>query len=367
MKKITITTSVFLQALKDLKNIVDKKPVQHVMSNVHLFFDSTTKKVMLTVTDGEITMVHHIDTVEGPVEDVAVLLPFDFLYSTIELASYDSIILELKGKKATIVDNHDRTDISSLSDAADFPKLPAFPDEHKVAMDGTFVGNLERALATLPAIDSKVPWMSTVLLDIAENSTTIVSTDSRAMYTRALEVPSEETTKLLLRRKIVKALKGIKEVEVYWGKGHMAFKASTVTIFAKKPDMEYGPWRSVLTTGDSNVTFNRAELQRALEKVKLAISEGQGCVMLLKANIGLVTIQSEDKSSGRKVMAEVAGSYTGEAESITINPDNLLNLLDQLDCEELGMNITAFNERVLLSSPTEAGYIGMLMPIAANK
>lgn len=362
MIKITVKRDALHKALKRSKNVIEKKPLVPVLENVLFNVEGNSMKVI--ASDSDITMVSTIQ-LEETFEPTTFVLPFDFLSDTVDILEVESIILEVKKTSAVIVSFTDRFEIAKLAKADDFPKLPDLPIGQNIGVNEDILSAIIKASSTMADASSSRLWTEYVCLDIKSSTLTVVSTTMKMLFRKvfAIEGPADPV-QLLIRAKVLKLLKTIAPTSVQWSDNHVAFQSEEAVMFAKRPDTQYAKYESVIPDFGSNLIVNRAELILGLKKASLAASIDAGATINLKASDKGFTIEAADDSGRRKTKADIPATYTGECESINIQPDFFLTLIEQAPDGDIDLSVVAPNKAILLKTKADDTYTGLLMPIA---
>lgn len=359
MTKINIKTAALFAALKKIKDVIEKRPTLSILSN--FMVDIENNKMSLISTDVEVTVIVPVD-LDEEVENMKFLLPFDLVYKSLELATSETIILDIKKKSATVTAGNDKTDIVKLEDVEQFPKLPELKDSQELLVDKAFIQSMVNAMNIVTDNDSQ-PFTTVVCVDITEEGVNVVSTSGGTLYKKSFPDVKGEKSQLLLKKKVVKIFKGLESISIRHNANHVIFTHESFKVIAKRPDMNYVKYQQVLNEVGPNLSLNRQELIHACKLASL-ITGSTSTDISLKSKIGILVFNANSKETNASKQVEVSGEYTGECESIKILPDNLVKLLEQVDYETIDLAITEHNKAILLSSSIDSTYKGLIMPIA---
>lgn len=364
MKKFIISADTLKPALKKLSQAIHKKTVLPVLTN--LLIKVSKKEVELITSDLELTIHFNCEceAVDAPFE---FLMPFDFLSKVVGLTGSAPITIELlSAKKARIHGEYDSYDLNSLDKVDDFPKLPALPKQNLITLNGDFITWLNRSMDTISK-DEIRPAMLKACLDIQDIGMTLASTDSHVLFTHSFVLESKEKDQLLVSPKVAKALEGFTETEIYWHSKHIAFKSGKITVIATRHEDKYPNYKSIIPSYDANLTINRQSLINALERVCLTGAETNLTIIDLQKEKGSIHFESKDEDMNRVVQVDIPGTYTGPVEKVALNASKLLVMMNQISFDEVQLHIHGKEKAVLISSESDKGYLGLIMPLIINE
>jgi DNA polymerase III sliding clamp (beta) subunit (PCNA family) len=110
----------------------------------------------------------------------------------------------------------------------------------------------------------------------------------------------------------------------------------------------------------ANLEVNRYDLLRALDKCALSNDE----LHTTKIDLAEKEIKFTADDSVIKINVAMAATYSGEVKEISINSEKLLKLLHQVEQTEIKLAIHDAKRAVIITADGDAGYKGMIMPIA---
>jgi DNA polymerase-3 subunit beta len=362
MKKFIISSQALKLVLNKLAPAVNEKATLPVLTNV--LCRATKGQVEFIATDLELTIIHPC-TAEVQGEPFEMLMPFKLTKKLVGLCGDVPLSIELKGKKASITGENEVYDLNSLGEVTDYPKLPDLPTKNVIKVDKTFIDWLSK---TLPACstDELRPAMTAVCLDVTTTGITMVGTDAHVASTRKFDIESKVADQLLVSPKIITALKGFTDAQIYWRKSHIAFKNDATTIIALRMDAKFPDYKVVFPKTEKNLDVDKDELVTALEKCGLStVSTGQTDFLLDKAKTSLV-LDALDVDMDREFHFTVAGIYSGDVEKVAVNSHKLLTLLHQVESGTVHFAIDSPTKAIIMTCENDSAYVGLIMPLLIN-
>ncbi len=359
--KIVISNKSLKSALRKLKGIVPARATVPALEA--LLIEADAKQLKLIASDMEVTLIMTLD-LETPVDKPGkALVPFAWLNAISNLESDQPLEFSFTKKSLVVTSESDRFKQDGLEDVKNFPALPEVPNERSISMDNDFIATLNAALLICDVKEELQPWKSKVNMEITSKAIYLTSTNGTVLYTYVFHVEAKSQTECMISHKVIKALEGFKDTNIYWNEKFIVFESENVKVIATRPQGKYVNWRSVVPDHQPNLSISRTDLIHGLDKITLA--NGNVCFLELKNEAGItITAKDEDLQREGSVMVPVAEKYSGEVERISVNPGLLLKLLHQVEYDELLFAIHDASKAVLLTAETDKNYTGFIMPFA---
>lgn len=369
MKKITVPVLPLLAVLKKVKEVVSKHPTLSVLSNV--LVKVRRQDIQLIATDTMVTLVAVIEVSNVADYGYDILLPFDFLLSTCSLINTADFTLEILeeskkegGKKftvqnAVITTFSDVFDIKDLDKTEEFPTLPEFPAENSVGISGDFVEWLNKSVKTVSA-DNGRQAMQKIYVEVNNEGLVMATTNAKVLVEKSFQAESAHATTMLVNTKIAKALKGFKETSISWSDTHIAFVSNGITMIGTIQDEKFPDYKRIFPQSEANLKLSLTELKGVMAKAALT---NKPATIWLKREIGTVVVDTFDPDRNRKITVRIPADYAGDCDQISILPENLLLLLDQIEYININMAITDPARAILITTESDPSYRSIVMPI----
>jgi len=365
MKKFIISSAVLKKMLHKLSNAILAKPVLPVLANV--WCKVTEGSIELIVSDLEVTIFYR-QPCETTGEGFEFFMPFDLIQKIVALNMNCPLSFSLEKKGIKITSEKGVYELKSSFKIEDFPKLQLVPKKISMPIPAEFVYFLTTALATV-GTDEQRPECMKVLLELTDKETTIASTDgSFCVFSYTMAVPAPAKEDIVISPKVIKALSGIEDMNLYWNAKVYAFESKEVTIIVTRPDLKFKNFRAIFPPDyPSNLTVSHKEIVRALENCSISNDPMNEARIYFKKQKGQIVFIAKDPGSGININYEVEGDYTGEVNSISFSFSLMLKLMKQIDFEnvEIASHLDEKgNEKaIVFRSPDNPCYLGLLMPL----
>lgn len=357
MKKLIISTSLLVPALKKLSQAVNKATVLPVLSNILL--KATENQVVLIASDLEIT-IHYKLVCECRTE-FECLVPFEFLSKIVALNKNSPITIE-SGKTLKIIGDVDVYEVKSPEKIKNYPALQELPVGDPITIHNDVLQCLHTALVTT-STNAKFPTLALVLLELSEGKITVASTDgSYIAFSKEFNADIKEAQELLLSAKVIKVLEGSQMATLTFSDKVIGFQAIDITIIITRSEGKFVNFRKVFPPEwPANLTIDRHLLLEALGKCAIS-SDQLRTTQVDLSTPGEMKLLADDNIV--KINVSLQATYSGQVPSTQINSDKLMKLLHQVEYPEISFAIHDKNRAIVLSSTQDSGYLGMIMPIA---
>lgn len=361
MKKFIISSDVLAKALHKLSHAVHAKSVVPALSNIYCKVGNGSLE--LICSDMETTIHYHCPC-ETNSEAFEFLFPYLLLSKIIALNKSCPLTFSMEKKGLKITGDNALYELKSPEKVENFPQLQDVPKENSMAMDATFIGWLKTASLTTGSDIDKWPALTKVLIELRPEEITLASTDGKYhMFNYTMNMPAPSSDDLLISPKCIKAIDGLTGIELSWNDKTFAFKSADVTVIVTRPSTAFVNFRKIIPADfTTNLTVNRYDLIRALEKCNISSDLFKETIITFK-NKGQIHFSSKDTEYGLNISDDVAGEYTGTVESVKINSDKILKLMQQIDFPEIEIAIHDSARPMLFRSAEDKAYLGLLMTI----
>ena len=142
---------------------------------------------------------------------------------------------------------------------------------------------------------------------------------------------------------------------------HLFLVADDIALAVKLIDAQFPPYEQVIPKDHKKViTVDRGRFIDALRRAQLMSSETRG-VKVSASKEGL-TITSDNPDLG-EVREEMEAEYNGETIAIGFNPKYMVELLSQMTCDQITINLGGELDPGLIKPLTGDDYLGVVMPM----
>lgn len=335
----------------------------------HLLFKSDRKKLRISATDLELGIEYQLDMESK--EAGAFTAPAKIIAEIVASLPQGQVTLETLDGQLKISSHSSEFTISTLS-PDEFPHLPHPEGLPVLKLPAATLKDMLKSVSFACASAEETRAILTgVLFSLNENILTMVATDSRrlAKIERNINQLFPEKTQSVVPahslNELHKLLKdGDKEVEIAFGEGQIFFSAENLFVMSRVLEGQFPDYQPLLRKDfNSKAVLSRQDLLSAVKRALITAQEKQnpGMVKLSFAdNVMEATSNTPDLGQTRE---NVPVKLEGPGLSIAFNGRYLLDVLNNLVCEEVGLELRDPHTSATLVDPQDPNYLYLIMPI----
>ena len=337
---LTITKDQIIAGLQAVQNVVSTRTTLPILSNVLVRAEGG--QVEFIATDLDVTVACKV---EGKVSKPgATTLPVKKLFG---------IVRELTGEIEIETDEKNVSSIRSGSSffkihglaAEEFPPLPKFKDDKKVAIPQENIRGLIRKTSFAVSTDESRYVLNGIFVSLKEGKMTLVATDGRrlALVDEEVDFSEKSAGEFIVPAKAINELNRLLQdkgdVEIKFGENQASFALKNETGFSvllitKLIEGNYPNYRQVIPgEAKERIAVSREEFVQALRRAEIMTSEKANSVKLaFGKNLLTITANSPEVGEARETMAI---NYKGKELAIAFNPRYLIDPLNALTEDEV--------------------------------
>lgn len=330
--KFTVETDALKEALKRLGYAVNAKSVLPAIRNI--LVNVADDEVLLTATDLLVTISYRLKCEplesETSINQGEFLVPYEQLKNIVALEQGFVTITFDDVKGAIAQFETDTFFLGKSFDVVDFPK-----PQKAGRMAYNAPAELTEALsiaALSVGKDEAWPAMQHICVELAKDSITVTSTDSRTLYTQRIEatLDVEGAVELLIPTVVSKALEGFMDTKIGYNKNLMTFEAGPVSVTTKRAEGKFPAWRNIMPEHNTNLDIELSDLKTAVTKAYVVSdSTYNGIDFLIGTNQMTIKTEVEDTGIGCSIRIPVLSSTP--VDHVRYNGRLLKRIIAQLD------------------------------------
>ena len=229
--KISINKRVAEQILSQLQPFLEKKDTSQITS--HIFLEAKDKILTLKATDYEVGLKIDADNINIEKEG-KVTANGKKLLEIVRILKDEDIILETKDSNLVIKQRHSIFKLPSF-DPEEFPIFPETNNKPNIKIDSIeFITSLKKII---PSIDTNNPKyeLNGALIDIKEDFTNLVSTDTRRLAIVKLKNSSEKNLSLIIPKKAIIEIQKLflEKLDIFYDETNLIIKSQNYLFFTK--------------------------------------------------------------------------------------------------------------------------------------
>lgn len=367
-----VSSSHLLRQLSVLSGVLSSNNTLPILDN--FLFEVAPGEALISASDLETTMAVKVEVKS---EDTgAIAIPAKMLLDI--LKAFPDIPLTFKVDPETY-------GIELISDAGkykltgangdEFPQFPELEDATAMSMSAdALLMAINRTLFATGNDDLR-PVMSGIFFEFYPDSVRFVATDAHRLvrYART-DVTGAESAQFIVPKKPLNLLKNAaahaEVVALSFNESNASFEVDDVKLVCRLIEGKYPNYDAVIPKENPNrMVINRSSFLQAIRRVSIFANKTTHQVRLRIAGSEL-TVNAEDLDFANEASERLNCSYTGEDMEIGFNSRFLIDMLNNLNCMEISLEMSAPN-RAGIIRPVDGGDDGedllmLVMPVMLN-
>jgi len=351
--KIIVTKQLIESVLINIQPFLEKKDATQITS--HVFIEARNDICTIKATNSEIGLVIQTDNVEI-VEEGAITANGKRLLDIIRILKDEEIILEREDNNLNIKQNKSKFKLP-IFNPDNFPNFPTIENKSQITLDSI---NLIKGLKHIsPAIDNNNPKfeLNGALIDIQENITQLVGTDTRRLAVASIENISENQLSIIIPKKAIIEIQKlfIDQIEIYYDETNLIIVNSNYLFFTRLINGNYPNYQRIIPKDKKySITLPKTEMTNS---IKMITAISQEIKIIFNQNSIIFNSLAPDNIQAK---TELVISTPLDNFELNVNSRYLLDFISQVEGEEF---------EILLNEPTlpfvlkEKKFITVIMPI----
>jgi len=361
-----------LRSLQKISGVLSTSSTLPILEDY--LFELTEDKLRITASDLETTITVELtpDKAENPgVVAIPAKMLLDIMKTFPELpvtisVNMESLSVELfagEGKYKLVGHRSD-----------EFPQVPKLENTQTLKLTASLLVNAFNKSLFATGNDELRPVMSGVLCELSKDNITFVATDAHKLvrYRRSDMKPGLEGT-FILPKKPLNHLRNIMpdsekvEVSLEYSDTNAILTFEDITLICRLIDGKYPNYEAVIPTQNPfKLTADRKNLLNALRRVAIFGSKSTHQIRFKISGKELV-LTAEDIDFASEAKERLTCSYEGDDIEIGFNSKFLQDMLNTLESEVVGIEMSAPNRAGILIPEKEADdpeeILMLIMPV----
>lgn len=367
MKLIQTDKDTLLKPLQAVTGIVERRHTLPILSNV--LIERKNESLSFMATDLEIQITTTTQDSESIKQAFAVTVTAKKLQDILRaLPDKAQITLEAEENRLQVKAGKSRFNLQTLP-VEDFPKLPEGTEpQAKITLQQKELKNLLFLVQHAMAQQDIRYYLNGLLLLLEENHLKVVATDGHRLGFAVikLETFQEKKEVILPRKAVLELAKQLNDSEdpvtIEILQNQIRFTFSDVVLVSKVVDGKFPDYNRVIPVGyQKQFEVNRLLFLQTLQRAAILSNEKfRGVRLILTAgNLRIVCTNSEQEEA----QEELDIPYDGEALDIGFNITYLLDVLNNLTCENILCSFGDASSSALITVPGNDSFKYVVMPM----
>jgi len=261
--------------------------------------------------------------------------------------------------------------------AEEFPPLPAVSGGTRLQVPQAALKRMIQQCILAVSSDETRARLTGMLVKIGEGRMRLVATDTHRLATASAELPEPAADISVIvparamrevERQLTEDAEATVAVQVTDAQVQFGFDHG-VTIVSRLIEGEFPNYRKVIPASHEWVVSGPvANLRECVRRCAIVSREDNRKLILRVTPSGQLQLSAQSSKVGSAEedvdgLTVQAGSGVTEALEIAFNADYLLDVLTDLDCDELRMELTAPNQPAAVRPVADEDYVYVLMPM----
>jgi DNA polymerase-3 subunit beta len=367
MNLIKTTREVLLKPLQAVSGIIERRHTLPILSNVLMTRDGG--RLAFVATDIEIEITARADS-DTPGEDKSITVGARKLLDILRaLPEGSEVVLTVADRRLQVKSGKSRFNLQTLP-PEDFPRLAA-PEGERVRF--TLPQQLLKALVSsvqyaMAQQDIRY-YLNGLLMLIEGGELRVVATDGHRLAYASRTVATEGVGRqevILPRKTILELARLLAEtddpVEIELSGNQAKFSFGTVVLVSKLVDGKFPDYTRVIPAAHpKRVMAGRSALQSALQRAAILTSDKfRGVRWVLGDGSLRISCSNTEQEEAQE---EIDVEYRGEALDIGFNVGYLLDVLNNLSCDQVEIALGDAASSALITVPGRADFKYVVMPM----
>ncbi len=370
--RFIVSTSTLLKQLQAVSGALSSSTVLPILEN--FLFQIKDGNLTISATDLQTSMTTSL-TVETN-ENGRIAIPSRILLDTLKSLPEQPVTILVDDKTFGIeIKAGDGNYKLSGENGEDFPKIPVVENASSVSLPASVLAEAINKTIFAVSNDELRPAMTGVYCQLSPQHFTFVATDAHKLVRyRRMDAHSTTTTSFIMPKKALTLLKSSLptedvDVSVEYNSTSAFFKFGNINLVCRLIDERYPDYDAVIPLNNPNkLTIDRLAFLGSLSRVAIYANKTTHQVRL-KIEGNELNISSEDIDFSNEAHEKLTCQYEGEDMEIGFNARFLIEMLRNLSCEEVSLEMSTPNRAGLLlpqGGDENEDVLMLVMPVMLN-
>ena len=370
--RFIVSTSTLLKQLQAVGGALSSSTVLPILEN--FLFRIQDGNLTISATDLQTSM-----TTSLPVEtqeNGRIAIPSRILLDTSKSLPEQPVTFSVDDKTFGVeIKAGDGSYKLSGENGEDFPKIPTVENASSVNLPASVLAEAINKTIFAVSNDELRPAMTGVYCQLSPQHFTFVATDAHKLVRyRRKDAHSEKATSFIMPKKALNLLKSSLpsedvNVSVEYNNTSAFFKFGNINLVCRLIDERYPDYDAVIPLNNPNkLTIDRLSFLGSLSRVAIYANKTTHQVRL-KIEGNELNISSEDIDFSNEAHEKLTCAYEGEDLEIGFNARFLIEMLRNLSCEEVSLEMSTPNRAGLLlpqGGDENEDVLMLVMPVMLN-
>lgn len=368
-----ISATALLKHLKSIGGVLNSNNTIPILDC--FLFEINKKELTLSASDLETTITTIVNVESSDVGSIAIPAK-TLLDSLVNLPEQPISFIIDKAKYSIKLKTETGAYHISGQNGEEYPKMPQLDSQSSIVIKSEVLANAINKTIFATGNDDLRPVMSGVFCQFSELNSIFVATDAHKLvrYTRT-DAKAGVAASFIMPKKPLNVLKtlltGVDDaVKVEFNKTNALFSFGNVNLICRLIDGKYPNYEAVIPKQNPNkLSVDRSLFLGALKRVSV-FSNKATHQMRLKVTGSQLRISAEDLDFANDGTELLTCTYIGEDMEIGFNSRFLVEMVSNLDCDEIIIEMSTPNRAGIILPNNKANpaedILMLVMPVMLN-
>jgi DNA polymerase-3 subunit beta len=352
--KFIVSSHSLLKKLQILLSVVNTTNTLPILDN--FLFQISKNSLKITSSDLETTMSTIIEIESESSGEIAV--PAKLLVDALKNFPDQPLTFSAQQDNILEIIANDGKYTVSFVQAEEFPKPIEIKDSSTTTFNGRILSKAINSTIFATGNDDLRPVMSGVFFQFSSKNVTVVGTDAHKLvrYIRN-DIISDRNSEFIMPKKALQVLKSIlsdfeNDISIEFNETNAKFTFENYTLSCRLIEGKYPNYEAVIPKENPNkLIIERILLLNSVKRVGIFSNKSTNQIKFKIAGSEL-NISAEDYDYNNKAEERIACNYNGDDIEIGFNSRFLIDMLNNLDCNEICLSMSLPNKAGLIT-PTD--------------
>ena len=370
--KFIVSSSYLLKQLQVLGGIINNNNTLPILDN--FLFSLDQKSLTVSASDLETTISSKLE-VEST-EKGMICVPARLLLETLKTFPEQPLTFTVEDNNTIEISSNHGKYALAYANGEEFPNAVELKDPSSTVVQGDILANAIAKTIFASGNDDLRPVMSGVFFQFSTDNLVFVATDAHKLvkYTRN-DISASQTAEFIMPKKPLNLLKSFlagseEDVIIEYNDSNAKFIFENTEMVCRLIDGKYPNYEAVIPKENPNrLVIDRNQFLNSVRRVSIFSSKTTHQIRLKIAGAEL-NISAEDIDYSNKAEERVTCDYQGDDMQIGFNSRFLTEMLNNLSCDEVSLEMSLPNRAGILTpidGLDEGETVTMLvMPVMLN-
>ncbi|MDP4606956.1 MAG: DNA polymerase III subunit beta [Flavobacteriaceae bacterium] len=349
--KFIVSSASLLKQLQVLGGVINNANTLPILD--HFLFALSPDELVVSASDLETTMVTTLSVETNDTGRIAV--PARLLLETLKTFAEQPLTFVVQPNNTVEISANNGKYALAYAAGDEFPNTIQLNNPSTTHMDGDALATAISKTIFAAGNDDLRPVMSGVFFQLSTDGLTCVATDAHKLvkYQRS-DATSQGSAEFIMPKKPLNLLKGIllgstTPVTIEYNESNARFSFDQTSLVCRLIDGKYPNYEAVIPKENPNMlVISRTALLSSVKRISIFSNKTTHQLRLKIAGASL-QISAEDIDYSNKAEEQLKCVYQGDDMQIGFNARFLIEMLNNLSCDEVRLEMSLPNRAGILT------------------